>query len=56
MKVLFIGLGGIGQRHLRNLLSIKGQKFEIYAWRVKKNNKEITNFLSLDKSSNIEKK
>lgn len=56
MKVLFIGLGGIGQRHLRNLLSIKGQKFEIYAWRVKKNNKEITNFLSLDKSSNFEKK
>ena len=56
MKVLFIGLGGIGQRHLRNLLSLSKNKLEVYAWRVKNNNREITNTLSQEKSSNIEKK
>ena len=36
MKVLFIGLGSIGVRHLKNLLQIgkeKGISFEIWAWR-----------------------
>ncbi len=56
MKVLFIGLGGIGQRHLRNLLFLTNNKIDLYAWRVKKNRKEITNSLTLEKSSNIEKK
>jgi len=32
MKILFIGLGSIGQRHLRNLLAT-GQKFEFHAYR-----------------------
>lgn len=35
MKVLFIGLGSIGQRHLRNLLQLG--TFEIYAYRVRSN-------------------
>ena len=35
MKVLFIGLGSIGQRHLRNLRSIKGSSFDIMAFRSK---------------------
>lgn len=32
-KVLFVGLGGIGQRHLRNLKSLKGDEVEIFAYR-----------------------
>lgn len=36
MKVLFVGLGSIGQRHLRNLLEVMGSAVEIYAYRVKR--------------------
>jgi len=56
LKVLFIGLGGIGQRHLRNLISIKGKNIEIFALRTIKQNAEVSNTLSLEKGSNIEKK
>ena len=34
-NVLFIGLGSIGQRHLRNLLKIQ-KRLNIYAFRKKK--------------------
>ena len=34
MKVLFTGLGSIGQRHLRNLRKILGSSVEIFAYRV----------------------
>lgn len=33
MKVLFAGLGSIGQRHVRNLRAIMGEKVEILAYR-----------------------
>ena len=33
MKVLFIGLGGIGQRHLRNFISVVDGPVEIIAFR-----------------------
>ncbi len=32
-KVLFVGLGGIGQRHLRNLKQMKGDCVQVYAFR-----------------------
>lgn len=35
-KVLFVGLGGVGQRHLRNLKRLKGDDVEVYAYRVRK--------------------
>ncbi len=35
MNVLFLGLGGIGQRHLRNLLSLSVPDLHIYAYRVR---------------------
>lgn len=35
MKVLFIGLGGIGQRHLRNIKSLMGEGVELYAYRTR---------------------
>ena len=31
MKVLFVGLGAIGQRHLRNLRAILGEEVEFLA-------------------------
>ena len=33
MRILFVGLGSIGQRHLRNLRQIYGDKVEILAYR-----------------------
>jgi predicted dehydrogenase len=33
MKVLFVGLGSIGQRHLRNLRAILGDRLKPIAWR-----------------------
>ena len=39
MKILFIGLGSIGQRHLRNLISLNLKNIKIYAYR--KINKKI---------------
>src|SRR2546422_6926439 len=33
MKILFAGLGGIGQRHLRNLRQLRGDRVEVLAWR-----------------------
>ena len=65
MKVLFIGLGSIGQRHLRNLVTLK-KDIEIYAYRnsrsvplLSKNNeviKDITlrDFFNLKELSSIE--
>lgn len=35
MNVLFVGLGSIGQRHLRNLLELKKQDLNIFAYRVR---------------------
>ena len=35
MKVLFVGLGSIGQRHLRNLKTLLGDDVDIYALRRK---------------------
>ena len=34
MKVLFTGLGSIGQRHLRNLRKLIGDSVEVLAYRV----------------------
>lgn len=38
MKVLFVGLGSIGQRHLRNFKEISNDTDEIYAFRKTNNN------------------
>ena len=41
MKVLFTGLGSIGQRHLRNLRHIVGNSIEVIAYREREIAKEI---------------
>lgn len=53
MKFLFAGLGGIGQRHLRNLHSIYGDNAEYLAYRVKHRSFEISNTLQADYNTNV---
>lgn len=36
MKILMIGLGSIGQRHLRNIRRLYGKKYEILAYRTRR--------------------
>jgi len=35
VKVLFCGLGSIGQRHLRNLKQLLGDDLQVHAYRVR---------------------
>lgn len=55
MKVLFIGLGGVGQRHLRNSIDILGE-IEIHAYRARGLKSEVTNSLDKNDDENIESK
>jgi predicted dehydrogenase len=47
MKVLMIGLGGIGQRHLRNLHHVLGDDLEPIAYRVLKRQAVVTDSLAV---------
>ena len=48
MKALFVGLGSIGQRHLRNLRELKGESVNILAWRVRGLDRVLTNTLEVE--------
>jgi predicted dehydrogenase len=54
LKVLFIGLGGIGQRHVRNLRTLLGANVEILAWRVRRLSHVVTPTLQADESRDVE--
>lgn len=56
MKVLMVGLGSIGQRHMRNLLTILGEEAEFIAYRVRKNDTVITETLSVEEGVTLDKK
>jgi predicted dehydrogenase len=56
MKVLFVGLGGIGQRHLRNLRKLMGYDIDIMAYRIRKNTQVLTDQLSVEEGSDLEEK
>ncbi|MDR3639328.1 MAG: Gfo/Idh/MocA family oxidoreductase [Isosphaeraceae bacterium] len=56
MKVLMIGLGGIGQRHLRNLHSLLGDDLVVSAYRVRRLAQVVTDRLTIEPGSDIEKK
>jgi predicted dehydrogenase len=55
MKILMIGLGGIGQRHLRNLCTLLGDDVEVLAYRVRRHSAVITPTLQIDPTRDIEK-
>jgi predicted dehydrogenase len=50
-----IGLGGIGQRHLRNLRALLGNDVEILAYRVRKLSQVITPTLQVDTARDVER-
>lgn len=54
MRVLFAGLGAIGQRHLRNLRALVGPGLEIAAFRVRRRTAIITEGLDLDTEDSVE--
>lgn len=56
MKFLFVGLGGIGQRHLRNLIQLRGEKAEIYAYRVRKAEFVLDNKLNVVSEGGLEER
>ena len=41
MKILFIGMGSIGQRHLQNIQSLYGKDVECFAMRSTSHNNHI---------------
>src|SRR5579872_3321402 len=55
MKVLMVGLGGIGQRHVRNLRALLGSGIEIIAWRVRRLSHVVTPQLHMDAGRDVEK-
>ncbi len=56
MKVLFVGLGGIGQRHLRNLRAILKERLEVHAYRVRGLTETLTDQLQIEANANLEEK
>ena len=56
MKVLFVGLGGIGQRHLRNLRAILQDQVEVHAYRVRGLTQTLTDQLQIEAQANLEEK
>jgi predicted dehydrogenase len=54
MKVLIIGLGGIGQRHTRNLRAMLGDSVEIIAYRVRRQTLVVTPTMGVAEGRNVE--
>src|SRR5580698_4268156 len=54
MKILIIGLGGIGQRHTRNLRALLGDSVEIIAYRVRRLTHVVTPTMVADQQRNVE--
>jgi predicted dehydrogenase len=56
MKILFAGLGSIGQRHVRNLRLLRGSNLELLAYRVRGSAPLLTDELEVDGSASVEVK
>lgn len=54
MRVLFCGLGGIGQRHLRNLRTLLGKGLDAHAYRVRRNREKLRDNLSIEPNADLE--
>ncbi|MDF3065107.1 MAG: oxidoreductase [Polyangiaceae bacterium] len=53
---LFVGLGGIGQRHLRNLRQLRGSTVEVHAFRVRRERHVVSDTLQLVHGEDVESK
>jgi predicted dehydrogenase len=56
MKILIVGMGGIGQRHVRNLRTLLGSDIEILAYRVRRLLTSVTEKLEVEPGVDVEKK
>lgn len=56
MKALFVGLGSIGQRHLRNLHLLLGDSLGVIAYRARNLNQVITDKLDIERGADINKR
>ena len=56
MKILMIGLGGIGQRHLRNLKTLLGADLEVIAYRTRRQSVVLTDTLQVETGAEVESK
>lgn len=56
MKILICGLGGIGQRHARNLRSLLGTDIELVAWRVRGLARTVGDRLDIEAGVDVEAK
>jgi predicted dehydrogenase len=54
MKALFVGLGGIGQRHVRNLRAVLGDRVDIVAHRVRRLSHVLTDKLDIQAGADLE--
>jgi predicted dehydrogenase len=55
-RCLFVGLGGIGQRHLRNLRALLGDSVEVLAHRVRRERQTLDDSLRVEPGVDLEKK
>jgi predicted dehydrogenase len=54
VKILFAGLGSIGQRHLRNIRSLLGDDLELTAYRVRRSSPVINLDLTIEPSLDVD--
>jgi len=55
-RCLFVGLGGIGQRHLRNLRALRGADVEVHAYRVRRERQVVDDTLQVVPGEDVETK
>lgn len=56
MKFLVVGLGGIGQRHVRNIRALLGSSAEIMAYRVRRESPTLTDNLAVEAGVDLEER
>ena len=56
MRALFVGLGGVGQRHLRNLRALAGDAVDVIAWRRRRADFVLDNRLQIESDAGLEEK
>jgi predicted dehydrogenase len=54
VKFLLVGLGGIGQRHARNLRALYGERCELLAYRVRRDSPVLNDSLQVDSRDGLE--
>jgi predicted dehydrogenase len=55
-RCLFVGLGGIGQRHLRNLRALRGAEVDVHAYRVRRESEVLSDALQVVPGEDLESK